>query len=154
MSNNSGDTRMDKAANGIILAFPILAGKVEAWRRFCQELAGSRHRQYETSRQHSGITHERMTLVENPFGATAVTILESPDIAKTLENLITSESSFDLWYRQRLRELHGVNLSGFEQYSQPRRQSQNQRVYFEWNSDATDDGDIANPTFLIPGKEI
>ena len=32
--------------SGIVLTFPILAGKVEAWRRFCQELSGSRLKLY------------------------------------------------------------------------------------------------------------
>ena len=41
---------------GIILTFPIVAGKVEAWRRFCQELSGSRRQMYESSRQRLGIT--------------------------------------------------------------------------------------------------
>ena len=48
---------------GIILTFPIVAGKVEAWRRFCQELSGSRRQMYEASRQRLGITCERMALV-------------------------------------------------------------------------------------------
>ena len=62
---------------GIVLTFPILAGKVEAWRRFCQELSGSRRRMYEASRQRMGITRERLALVETAFGSTAVTTLEA-----------------------------------------------------------------------------
>ena len=42
--------------SGIVLTFPILAGKVEAWRRFCQEISGSRRQMYEASRQRLGIT--------------------------------------------------------------------------------------------------
>ena len=55
---------------GIVLTFPILAGKVEAWRRFCQELAGSRSILYEASRRRLGITCEQMALLETAFGAT------------------------------------------------------------------------------------
>ena len=64
--------------SGIVLTFPILAGKVEAWRRFCQELLGSRRKPYEASRQRLGITREQLALVDTAFGATAVTTLESP----------------------------------------------------------------------------
>jgi len=70
--------------SGIVLTFPILAGKVEAWRRFCQELSGSRRKQYEASRQRLGITRERMALMETSFGATAVTTLEAPNVAQAL----------------------------------------------------------------------
>ena len=63
---------------GIVLTFPIVAGKVEAWRRFCQELSGSRRQMYEASRQRLGITRERLVLVETAFGSAAVTTLEAP----------------------------------------------------------------------------
>jgi hypothetical protein len=42
--------------SGTILAFPIVAGKGEAWRRFCQEMSGSRRLMYEASRLRLGVT--------------------------------------------------------------------------------------------------
>ena len=135
--------------SGIVLSFPILAGKVEAWRRFCQELSGSRRKQYEISRQQLGITRERMSLKETPYGATSITTLEAPDIAQALGNLIASTRSFDTWYRQRLREFHGVDLSGYEQYSQPWPLPRDQRVYFEWMlEDASDGASTSTPTMF------
>jgi hypothetical protein len=126
--------------SGIVLTFPILAGKVEAWRRFCQELSGSRRQPYEKSRQRLGITRERLALVETAFGATAVTTLEAPDVAQALGDIIASDCSFDIWYRERLQELHGINLAGYEQFSQPAPLPQNQEVHFEWalNSSITE----------------
>lgn len=117
---------------GIVLTFPILAGKVEAWRRFCQELSGSRRIPYEASRQRLGITRERLALVETTFGSTAVTTLEAPDVAQSLGQIIASDFPFDIWYRERIQELHGVNLSGYEQFAQPTPIPQNQEVHFEW----------------------
>jgi hypothetical protein len=118
--------------SGIVLTFPILAGKVEAWRRFCQELSGSRRKTYEASRQRLGITCERLALVETTFGATAVTTLEAPDVAQALGQIIASGLPFDVWYRERLQELHGVNLAGYEKFSQPTPLPLNQEVHFEW----------------------
>jgi hypothetical protein len=118
--------------SGIVLTFPILAGKVEAWRRFCQELAGSHRQPYEASRQGLGITRERLALVETAFGSIAVTILEAPDIDRALGQIISSSLPFDVWYRERLHELHGINLSGYEQYAQPVPLPVNQEVHFEW----------------------
>jgi hypothetical protein len=120
--------------SGIVLTFPILAGKVEAWRRFCQELSGSRRKMYEASRQRLGITCERLTLVETTFGSAAVTTLEAPDVAQALGQIITSVLPFDVWYRERLQELHGVNLAGYEQFSQPTPTLHNQEVLFEWTT--------------------
>jgi hypothetical protein len=118
--------------SGIVLTFPILAGKVEAWRRFCQELAGSRRKPYEASRQRLGITCERLALVETAFGSTAVTTLEAPNVAQALGQIIASNRPFDIWYRDRLQELHGINLAGYEQFMQTTPLPQNQEVHFEW----------------------
>ena len=118
--------------SGIVLTFPILAGKVEAWRRFCQELSGSRREMYEASRQQLGITFERLALVETAFGSTAVTTLEAPDVNQALGQIIASERPFDSWYRERLQELHGVNLAGYEQFAQRTPLPNNQEVHFEW----------------------
>jgi len=118
--------------SGIVLTFPILAGKVEAWRRFCQELCGFRREPYEASRQRMGITRERLALVDTAFGATAVTTLEAPDVAQALGQIIASELPFDVWYRTRLQELHGVNLAGYEQFAQRTPIPDNQELLFEW----------------------
>jgi hypothetical protein len=118
--------------SGIVLTFPILAGKVEAWRRFCQELSGSRRKPYEASRQHLGISRERLALVETAFGATAVTTLEASNVDQALGQIIASDLPFDVWYRERLHELHGINLTGYEQFAQPAPLPLNQEVHFEW----------------------
>ena len=84
--------------SGIILTFPILAGKVEAWRRFCQELYGFRRQPYEASRKRLAITCERM------------------------------------------HELHGINLAGYETFVQPLSPPQNQELLFEWMLTSSVDG--------------
>jgi len=123
---------------GIVLTFPILNGKEEAWRRFCQELSGSRLQMYLSSRRRMGITYERLALVETAFGATAVTSLEAPNIAQAFGKIIASCFSFDVWYREQLQELHGINLIGYEQFAQPAPLPPNQEVHFEWTLVTTD----------------
>ncbi len=117
---------------GIVLTFPILASKVESWRRFCQELSASQQQMYLSSRHRLGITHERMELVENAYGAMAVTTLEAPDVAQALGQIIISHFPFDVWYRKLLQELHGVNLSRYEQFIQPIPITPSQELLFEW----------------------
>jgi hypothetical protein len=117
---------------GIVMTFPIVAGKVEAWRRFCQEMSGSRSITYEASRRRLGITSERLALVDTPFGSAAVTTVESLDIVRTLTGIITSALPFDRWYRERVEELSGVNLTRYEQFAQPAPATQPQELLFEW----------------------
>jgi hypothetical protein len=126
--------------SGIVLTFPILAGKVEAWRRFCQEISGSRQQMYITSRRRLGITHERLALVETPFGSTAVNTMEGPDMGRALGQIISSALPFDRWYREQLQDLHGINLTGYEQFSQPVPPPQNQELLFEWTLTSSVDG--------------
>jgi hypothetical protein len=118
--------------SGIVLTFPILDGKVEAWRRFCQELSGSQQQMYLSSRRRLGITHERMALVETAYGAMAVTTFEGSNVERALGQIVTSDLRFDVWYRNRLQEMHGIKMAGFEQFAQPVPLSENQEVYFEW----------------------
>jgi hypothetical protein len=75
---------------------------------------------------------ERMALVETTFGSTAVTTLEAPNVDWALGQIIASSLAFDVWYRERLQELHGINLIGYERFSQPAPLPLNQELLFEW----------------------
>ena len=117
---------------GLTLSLPIAAGKVEAWRRFCQELSGGRRQAHADSRQRMGITRERLSLLESPFGSVAVTTLEALDVNTALAHMIGSQLPFEIWFRERLQDLHGVNLTRYQQYkaSTP---EEPQELLFEWN---------------------
>jgi hypothetical protein len=120
------------AMSGIVLTFPILTDKMEAWRRFCQELSGAQLQMYLSSRRRIGITHERMVLVETAFGATSMTTLEAYDVGQALGQIITSTLPFDRWYRDKILELHGINLTGYEQFVHHEPLLHNQELLFEW----------------------
>lgn len=117
---------------GLVLTLPIADGKVEAWRRFCQELSGSQRHRYEASRRRLGITWERLALVESPFGSTAVTTLEAVDVGLALAEIISSDLPFDCWYRERLQDLHGISLTHYEQFALPAPPALPQELLFEW----------------------
>ncbi len=117
---------------GLVLTLPIAPGKVEAWRRFCQELAGGRRAPYAASRRRLGITRERWALLENPSGAATVATLEADDIGVALAGMIGSKLPFESWYRERVQYLHDVSLTRYEQYTQPPPPVQPQELLFEW----------------------
>ena len=116
----------------IVLTFPILGGKTEAWRRFCQEMAGSRREMYEASRRRLSITRERMALIETRFGAMAVTTLEADNIGQVLDLIVTSDQPFDCWYRERLNELHGFSLSRYQEFAHRAPDVSQPELLFEW----------------------
>ncbi len=124
--------------SGLVLTLPIVAGKVESWRRFCQELSGAQLQMYIVSRRRLGITAERMVLVENTFGAIAITTLEALDTNQVFSRIISSDLPFDRWYRDRMQELHGINLAGYTQFSQPIQLPKDQELLFEWILNSND----------------
>ncbi len=117
---------------GVVLTLPIAVGKVEAWRRFCQELAGSRRQQYEASRRRLGITAESLALIESPTGSASVTTLEADDVGMVLAQMIGSSRPFESWYRLRLQDLHGINLTQYEEFAVHAPPAHPQELLFEW----------------------
>jgi hypothetical protein len=93
------------------LILPILPGKQEAWRRFCQTLLGRRFCEYAESRRRLGITKELIWLAQTPQGDLAVIYLEAPDPEYMLVQLGASDLPFDRWLRNQWRELHGLDLT-------------------------------------------
>ena len=118
--------------SGIILTLPIVAGKVEAWRRFCQEISGSRRVEHEASRLSQGITRERLALIETEYGAAAVTTFEARNVSKALDALLSSVRPFDQWYRENVQLLHGVTLDQYQQFSTQDPLPDNQELLYEW----------------------
>lgn len=90
---------------------PILPDKTEAWRRFIQELLGSRRREVSYSRRRLGIKKEQIWLVPNPQGEMAVFTIEADDPAWVIAELVTSEFPFDRWFAHRLLNLLGMDVS-------------------------------------------
>ena len=45
--------------------------------------------------------------------------IEATDLSKAFAQIATSELPFDLWYRERLHELHTIRLNSYEQFAHP-----------------------------------
>jgi hypothetical protein len=98
-------------AHSIAFAGPILAGKEEPWRRFLQELAGSRSQEYATLKQRLGILTERVWLMRRRDSETVIAYFEAQDPQQALTRLVGSEEPFDMWLKEKLREFHGCDLA-------------------------------------------
>jgi hypothetical protein len=117
---------------GLVLTLPIAAAKVEAWRRFCQELSGTRRAPYEASRRRLGITRERWSLMQNTYGASTVGTFEADDVGVALAGMIASVLPFESWFRERMQDLHGFGLTHYEQTALPAPAPHLQELLFEW----------------------
>jgi len=94
----------------VAFASLILPGKQEAWRRFLQEMREFRQSEYEESHRGLGITRELLWLAQTRQGDVAITYLEADDPLQVLMKLAASKLPFDRWFKEQLREFHGLDL--------------------------------------------
>lgn len=107
---------MTKSAGGLGIWFagPILPGKEERWRRFLQELSGSRREEYEDLRRRLGITIQKIWLIRTRRGETAVSYLECEESGSIAARLAASTHPFDVWLKGRLAEFHDCDFTRFD----------------------------------------
>jgi hypothetical protein len=98
-----------------LFACQISADQEEPWRRFLQELSGSRFEEYAKSRRRLGISAESVWLAPKPSGGgVAIVYLEADNPEWALRELVaelaTPEIPFDSWYGTQMRELFGCDF--------------------------------------------
>jgi hypothetical protein len=71
---------------------------------------GERREEHSRSRRSHGITREAVWIQSTPAGDVAVVLIESPDLAHALLGLATSQEAFDVWFRDHLMTVHGMDL--------------------------------------------
>ena len=92
------------------MAFPILPGKTEAWKRFAEELQGARKSQFVESRKRLGV-RERTVLEPTPMGDFVVVTLEGDDPAAAFAKFGQGTDEFTTWFKQHVLDVHGVDLA-------------------------------------------
>jgi Family of unknown function (DUF6176) len=90
---------------------PIIPGKEETDRKGFEEILGARREEFDASRRRAGITREMVWHQETPDGTVAVVYLEADDIPASMQAIATSDDPFDQWFRELLKEVHGMDLS-------------------------------------------
>ena len=87
---------------------PIMPGKVEAWKVMAAELNGVRAAEHKRSRERMGMTREVASLMQTPQGDFVCLFHEADDIGQAFRYLATSDDPFDVWFREKIMDLHGL----------------------------------------------
>ena len=95
----------------LTIVLPLLPGKQEAWRQFCQILQGSRRGDYAAWREQMGISQEEAWLSSTAQGDLIRVHLQVEHPQQVVADLATSPRPFDRWLRQHLLDLHGLDLA-------------------------------------------
>jgi len=121
-----------------LFVWQVSADQEEPWRRFLQELSGSRFEEYAKSRRRLGIFAESVWFAPKPTGGGAVVVvLEAEDPERALRELVTelaaSKTSFESWLRRELYELFGCDFARLPRAARS-------ELLFSWR-EASDEGE-------------
>jgi hypothetical protein len=95
----------------VAFAAPILPGKTEQDREDMRSCAwGERQAAHEASRASHGVTREAVWIQPTPMGDLAIVYLEADDLPAAFAGLASSQEPFDVWFREQVRDVHGINL--------------------------------------------
>ena len=96
----------------IVFAEPIVTGEEEPWRRFLQELEGSRTEEYEDLKRRMGVRRVRVWLQRTARGGELTIVhLEVEKPREIVKRFIAADGPFDRWVKARLEEFHGLDFS-------------------------------------------
>ena len=96
------------------LAFvlPLLPGKTDADRVAMTSCwTGERREAFDEARRRVGIAREAVFIQHTPAGDVVVVYVESEDIEAAMTALATSHDPFDRWFRDHVRDVHGIDLA-------------------------------------------
>jgi hypothetical protein len=93
------------------LVIPVKAGKEEALHAFYRELESSRKDEYDLSEQRLGITKEIAFGAKTDEGTFAVIYIESEDFQTAFGRFVESKDDFDLWFKEHVLDISGVDLN-------------------------------------------
>ena len=94
----------------ICVVFPLLPGKTEDARAFQRELDTARKAEYDRSERQIGMTKEYWFIASVPSGDQLVVYMESADFNRAFGMFSQSQEPFDVWFKQRLAAVSGVDL--------------------------------------------
>ena len=95
----------------VCVVFPILAGRTDDALAFMRDLDGPRKAEFDASERRIGITKELWYLAKLQAGDQLVGYMETGDFAKAVGLFSASQDPFDLWFKQRMADVSGVDLN-------------------------------------------
>jgi hypothetical protein len=93
----------------VAFAVPLLPGQADAVRiALASCWSGARKEAYQDARRRAGIIREAVWIQPAPGADVAVVYLEADDLAAAFTILGTSAEPFDRWFRDHVRQVHGI----------------------------------------------
>ena len=98
--------------SGVVLAAPILPEKVDAWRAWSRELMEEpRRSEFAAFMKKCGLSRDRCWIQEGPEVPLAIVLYEGETPAMFLQQIATSQEPFAVWFRERVKDLQGIDMA-------------------------------------------
>jgi len=112
-----------------VRVMPILPGKENEARIFSDELLKERRNETDAFYARYGCHGESWSLQETPMGLIGIVCTDIDDLVTRLESFGQSKHPFDAWFRSRIRDITGLDLT------QPMQGDPSAEQIFEWRPD-------------------
>jgi len=90
---------------------PIVDGKMDTWKQWANELEDSRAEEFKDFNTRYGLTRHSAWLAETPAGPMVAVLHEGPGADNFMSELATSDHDFDVWFKQKVGEIHNIDFS-------------------------------------------
>lgn len=94
----------------IAVAFPILKGKTEQWKKFNNDLTAKYKKEFTESRKKLGV-QERTFFQSTAMGDLAIVTLEGENPEQAFKSFGEGTDEFTKWFLNNVKELHGIDLA-------------------------------------------
>lgn len=93
------------------MAVPVLPGKTEATRNMYKVLKKEKWNEFVKLEKKTGTEREQNFLQSTPMGDMLISYIESKDMKKTFEAFAVSKDPFDVWFKEELRKITGIDFT-------------------------------------------
>lgn len=97
--------------SGTVLAYPLPTERIDDFKAFAAEVAGPRGEAFDRSLRRCGVRREAWFVQESPAGATVLVAFDAEDPSRVLPEFAASTDEFDVWFKQRIGAITGVDLN-------------------------------------------
>ena len=94
----------------LAIALPCLPGGADRLRALAHECSGPRREEFEEFHQRVGLSAERWFIQQTPQGDLCIVTLDG-DPAIAIAKLGASQHPFDVWFREAVKGVHGVDFA-------------------------------------------
>lgn len=98
----------------LCIALPIQPGKTQTLKEFVRTITESRWEEYEDFQKRGRVQKVTWSLQSSPQGDQFLIYNEGEDFPRLVSELAVSTHPFDVWFKQKVLEITGVDASTFE----------------------------------------